>query len=323
VFASSGDDGCFGDGYNLLNTSDPASDPYITGVGGTTLFSYTGDLWINEIAWDELDSGFGATGGGISSYWSIPEYQYDAYLGGGSYVTYNGGSSSYRNVPDVAAIGDPLTGVGVYVKDEGGWVQVGGTSVACPVWAGYVSNLNAAFDYFGIGPMGFFNPILYNVGIPDYGYSYPAGFLYDIYQGQNGYQGEPFPYSGYINGDGYSNTTGSGSIWGSGFAPQVLTGLSEPGTPPGSISTFTVTVKKTTATFNWSASSGAVGYVLGIYHENILGDNQPSVYLTKGTTLTVKNLPPLESPLEYYGYIYSFNASGGYTDLSDVEFNTN
>jgi hypothetical protein len=44
----------------------------------------------------------------------------------------------------VAADADPFTGVGIYIKDEGGWVQYGGTSLSCPIWAGFLSNVSAA-----------------------------------------------------------------------------------------------------------------------------------------------------------------------------------
>jgi subtilase family serine protease len=40
VLASSGDNGAFGNGYNFpYNVSNPATDPYITGVGGTSLLT--------------------------------------------------------------------------------------------------------------------------------------------------------------------------------------------------------------------------------------------------------------------------------------------
>ena len=136
VFAASGDKGTFGDFYRVpYNTADPASDPYVTGVGGTTLFTGPGEVYLSETAWNELPRRFGATGGGISSFWPVPDYQITAN-GGTFYLTRNGGSATMRNVPDVAAVGDPLTGVGIYVKDQGGWLQLGGTSVSCPIWAG-------------------------------------------------------------------------------------------------------------------------------------------------------------------------------------------
>jgi hypothetical protein len=74
----------------------------------------------------------------------MPDYQQLPLALFPNYYTGNGGSSTYRNVPDVAADADPFTGVGIYIKDEGGWVQYGGTSLSCPIWAGFPSNVSAA-----------------------------------------------------------------------------------------------------------------------------------------------------------------------------------
>jgi subtilase family serine protease len=76
----------------------------------------------------------------VSAGWELPN---DGFYQGSELVEYNGGSGEYRNVPDVAAVGDPFTGVGIYVKDSGGWIQLGGTSVSSPIWAGYMSIVNA------------------------------------------------------------------------------------------------------------------------------------------------------------------------------------
>ena len=57
VFASSGDNGAYGNGSSFpYNVSDPSSQPLVTGVGGTTLFTGPGQLWENENAWDELNN---------------------------------------------------------------------------------------------------------------------------------------------------------------------------------------------------------------------------------------------------------------------------
>lgn len=98
----------------------------------------------------------GASGGGVSSYWPIPTWQvrtlYSIPPGGifktsatpNSIATRNGGSSTMRNVPDLTAVANPLTGVAVYSVINGSWLQVGGTSVSAPVWGGYLSILGSA-----------------------------------------------------------------------------------------------------------------------------------------------------------------------------------
>jgi kumamolisin len=320
VFASSGDNGAYGNGYNYpYNVSDPASQPLVTGVGGTTLFAASGELWESETAWDELNDSDGATGGGISTHWSLPDYQ-NTTVGGTSYVTANGGSATYRNVPDVAAVGDPLTGVAVYVKDQGGWLQIGGTSVSSPIWAGYLSNIEAAYSYFNLGQIGFFNPLLYAVGTADLGVGTPDAYLNDIIQGQNGLIGSRNP--GYFNGIGYSNTTGNGTLWG-GLASQLMIGLTQPGSRPGATYDFKVKVSGTSAEFSWYRSQGAVGYAIGVYHYDSLQNLAPMVYVTKANKLTVTDLPPIPAALgNYYAFLWCFNASGFYADPTPINFNT-
>src|SRR5260370_4260055 len=136
-----------------------------------------------------------------------------------------------RNVPDVAADAAVTTGVAVYVSSQGGWNQVGGTSVSSPIWAGYLSNINAALNWTGLGRLGFFNPTLYTVGVNQF--ANPSSYMYDIVNGSNGYV--PFGGPGFSNGFGYSNTTGNGSIWGGGFGLQLLLGGKQAGTPPRSL----------------------------------------------------------------------------------------
>ena len=78
--------------------------------------------------WGDAD---GATGGGISQFEAQPSYQVN---------NVNNLSSTKRTIPDVAAEADPETGV--IVNDTfsvGGFFTVGGTSLACPLWAGMVA----------------------------------------------------------------------------------------------------------------------------------------------------------------------------------------
>ena len=163
ILASSGDQGAYGRGPNgPYNVEDPSSQPFVTGVGGTTLFTDGNSNYEGEQVWNELASFAGATGGGISSYWTIPFFQSSESIS--NYVTQNGGSSTYRNVPDVSAVADLFTGVSVYSKINGGWLIIGGTSVSAPIWAGYVTLMNAGLHYLGLKDVGYFNSLLYAVG---------------------------------------------------------------------------------------------------------------------------------------------------------------
>jgi subtilase family serine protease len=294
-FASSGDSGAYGDGYNYPYN---VSDPYITSVGGTELLTTTGEQYEFEQVYNDYPY-YGGSGGGISTYWDIPSYQNPSYVSG------NGGSTTMRNVPDVAAEASVFTGVAVYVSDAGGWNQVGGTSVACPIWAGYLTNLNAAFQSTGLANIGFFNPVLYSLN-----FGYPADYMYDIVNGSNGYLPYYPGYPGYNAGFGYDNATGSGSIWGGGFALQVLISGTQAGTPPGS---FTVSTKGTPtyygASIKWTPSSGASGYAIGLYHEGVLY-NIAEAYVEGPTKKSLQFLG-LTANTTYTIYMWGFNASGG------------
>jgi subtilase family serine protease len=328
VLASSGDYGAYGDIYTgtPYNVFDPASQPYVTGVGGTTLFTGPKEVYQSEDAWNDIDNLGGATGGGISAYWSIPYYQTLPLpaFSGAPYVAANGGSATMRNVPDVAAVGDPLTGVGIYVKDEGGWNQVGGTSLSCPIWAGYLSVINAAFNYAGIGNLGLFNSVLYDIGnaYRADGY-YPSDWMYDITEGSNGGQGPNYGgYNGYTNGTGYSNTTGNGTIWGAGLAAQILIGQTQPGTPPRAFwfNTYSAKITRTSIEITWANSVGAAAYVMALYDVNIsLPVRTVQTVVTKQTKLTIDGLIP-GTPYNLWGW--SFNASGNYGIQYPVEFVT-
>jgi subtilase family serine protease len=309
VLASAGDNGAYGGGYSTpYNVSTPASDPYITGVGGTSLFTIGKSVqYANEIAWNELPS-FGATGGGVSAYWQLPDYQNTPVVTA-SYVTANGGSATYRNVPDVSAVADPLTGVGIYVKDQGGWIQIGGTSASSPIWAGYLSNVNAAFKWSGLGPLGLVNPMLYAVGTPYYQSGRPYLFLFNPEAGSNG-SVNLYGYPGYTAGVGYSNTTGNGTPWGSGFAIQLLISGTQSGTAPGAFTIAKRTPKATSCEITWTAPTGASAYAIGLFQYNNLGYNVLQAFLANSTSAsyTFTGLTP-NTP---YGVnIWGYNGSGG------------
>jgi len=250
VLASAGDNGAYGQTGTAnfpatYNVSDPGSQPLITCVGGTSLATGLGQVYVTESVWNRLGSGGGATGGGYSSYWSIPSWQ------PGQWVSLNGGSSAYRNVPDVAAVGDPITGVAVYSRPNGGWLQIGGTSVSAPIWAGYLSIVNAGLGYVGNTKIGFVNPVFYQ-----------DTELYQILDGSNG-DAITYGLPGYNAGSPYNNCCGTGSLWGGGLAYQIITAGTS-GTPPSQITGLTITPTKTAATISWDRTQGATGYTVWI-----------------------------------------------------------
>jgi len=147
VCIASGDNGTdsrVGDGK--AHVSYPASDPWVLSCGGTTIGNVSGASF-DEWVWND-DTG--ATGGGVSDFFPIPDYQDFAKVPG----SVNDGHSG-RGVPDVAANASPNSGYPVIV---GGQPFIGnGTSASAPLYAGLIAVVNA-----GLGvPVGFLNPTLY------------------------------------------------------------------------------------------------------------------------------------------------------------------
>jgi subtilase family serine protease len=300
VLVSAGDDGAYGRSGTAfipahLEAPDPGSQPYVTSVGGTTLFTFANEAYLQEEVWNDLGFSDGATGGGVSSYWPIPTWQSP------SLVTGNGGSPTKRNVPDVAAVGNPLTGVAVYSKINGGWIQTGGTSVSAPIWAGYISILNAGLQYSGVGAgVGFFNPTWYGLSVR---YGNPL----DVVDGTNG-NAQIFGTAGYPAGPGYDNCTGLGSLWGGGFAFILLTNGSQQGTPPGLVNDLSSETTESSVRFFWKHTSGATAYVVNvILYINDYPTIGQQTYFTKGETLEVKGLRPKTI---YEADVATVNASG-------------
>jgi kumamolisin len=174
-FAASGDSGSDDAGDGGTSVDYPASDPYVTGVGGTTLTVTSSNAWSRETAWS-------GGGGGASDVFPIPSWQTSVQKSQG------GGN---RQVPDVSALANPSPGVSIY--SQGSWGQVGGTSAAAPEWAGFAALYNQQASAAGKSVLGFANPVLYAAG--------GTGF-HDITSGSNG---------AYSAGTGWDFATGWGS----------------------------------------------------------------------------------------------------------------
>ena len=154
VFAASGDTGsddCAGTQFHsnkaeppYLSVDDPASQPDVVGVGGTSLLSDVQPL-ANEAehAWNDGANG-GGGGGGISESWASPSWQADSGVPGIANPT-------GRLVPDVSADADEDHGITIYQANpqsgSGGqsadedWLTIGGTSGAAPMWAAIVADI--------------------------------------------------------------------------------------------------------------------------------------------------------------------------------------
>jgi kumamolisin len=197
VFVSIGDNGAAGDTGSGKHVADPGTQPLVTSVGGTDLDANASTYkYITETVWNDLSVEGGATGGGVSSVWSIPTWQ---VVGGVSVAKKNGGSSTKRNVPDIAGVADDVNSpVSIYSADYGGWLGIGGTSVSAPLWAAWITIYNDDRVAAGKARLGFINTKLYGLG--------EAGTnFHDVTSGNNG-------SPGYKAGTGYDNVSGWGSI---------------------------------------------------------------------------------------------------------------
>ncbi len=177
-FAASGDAGAYDCEDTNLQVGVPASDPYVTSVGGTTLTVNSDNTYKSETGWSDIydnlhgEMGTGS-GGGISSDWSMPSWQYVPGIisSFSSAKPCNAAGGKYcRQIPDVSANSDEgdvnsATGDAVYctVCDSPGWQVVGGTSAAAPVWAAAALLINQYLQSQGAPPMGLANPALYSL----------------------------------------------------------------------------------------------------------------------------------------------------------------
>jgi kumamolisin len=213
ILAASGDlgaNGCYNPKTGANTTpavDDPASQPYVTGVGGTTLHVNFDNTYQFEKVWNDRDINNGASGGGISLVWNMPYWQ----LAPGVANAY---STGFREVPDVSLNADPQTGYDVFCKVGGcanqGWMIFGGTSAAAPAWAAMTALANQASLKANGFMVGFLNPSLYAIAHGATGTSYNAAF-HDI-----------VPVSGFVNNNDYVGNSGT---YPDGSAYDLATGL--------------------------------------------------------------------------------------------------
>ena len=195
-FVASGDSGAY---TGVID--QPCDSPYLTSVGGTTLStSGPGGAWAGETAWNWLTTGQGTSGssGGISTFFSRPTWQQ------GLSMTTNQGSTTLRNIPDVAMAADNIH----IISDNGSASRVGGTSAAAPLWAGFTALVNQQAANGGLAPVGLLNSALYNLGKST---NFTAVF-HDITTGNNTNSSSP---TRFLATPGYDLCTGLGTPKGS------------------------------------------------------------------------------------------------------------
>ena len=209
----------------------PASDPLVTGVGGTYLCTnptantndprtlFAGPAARCKANPTQTEVGWTFAGGGFSQVFSKPDYQNTLPAGSTSI-------GSMRGVPDVAFQASAGTGALVYISlpPDGqsglicgaspcstGWFDIGGTSLSCPQFAGLV----AIADQINGGGLGLINPALYKIGADSTRY---AADFFDVTTGNNTTSSIP----GYPATTGWDPVTGLGTPNAANLVPDLV-----------------------------------------------------------------------------------------------------
>ena len=275
MFSSSGDTGafdCLRDGtfsdWAPLEVGDPASQPWVTSVGGTSFESFDPGSNPNpsypagtEAVWNTLDScsgnnsstatstgitnctNYGAGGGGHSIFWAMPNYQRGpgvinaTTVFGPSNCALAAAGQPCREVPDVSANADPLTGYAEYCTGSSyvspnptgpdytsaclgmtptpgapGWFHIGGTSLSSPLWAALFTDRDAYHGYRS----GNANYVLYSLFNDPFTYGADFNQINGFHQvsNNNGF----YPVTpGFDEATGIGTPNFSGLITGPGF----------------------------------------------------------------------------------------------------------
>ncbi|MGD0087980.1 MAG: protease pro-enzyme activation domain-containing protein [Verrucomicrobiota bacterium] len=219
-FQASGDEDAY---YPGIFQSEDGTN--VTLVGGTTLTtSGPAGAYVSETVWN-WGNEFGAagagigSGGGISTTYPIPSWQQ------GINMSVNQGSTTMRNVPDVAFTAD-----NIYVIADNGLQEpgTGGTSCAAPLWAAFAALVNQQATAAGHPSLGFANPAIYAIGK---GSDYTSAF-HDITTGNNFSPNSPTEFSAAA---GYDLCTGWGTPNGAGLIADLIgkrTGILQIGVNP-------------------------------------------------------------------------------------------
>jgi len=202
---SSGDNGDETVNTGVKSVDFPASSPWVNAVGGTSLFLNSDDSYLAETGWGTtinklgscadvstvngqqhcndlydqstaLDEGFqGGAGGGLSNLWTAQPWQ-SAAIGSDTAAGF-GAVGNHRAVPDIGMLADPYTGMAVWITDQSVGDTApeeetyGGTSLASPLFAGIMADVDQARAAAGHGPAGLASQYLYDL---------PSGAVRDV-----------------------------------------------------------------------------------------------------------------------------------------------
>ncbi|HEY7948145.1 MAG TPA: protease pro-enzyme activation domain-containing protein [Acidimicrobiales bacterium] len=249
ILAASGDSGsedCYpGTSDTSLQVDYPASDPYVTAVGGTTL-SPNG----TQVAWNDCQgqtgagcantAGKGSGGGGVSRISVRPTWQPAEWEWSGPA---NPCGTNCRDVPDVSA----NSGTPEVFFVQGTWGAFVGTSIASPLIAGIVSDIGNGCSSGGRGDI---SQALYGLA----GQGVYGTALSDVATGDNDLTRTYTPAE-YPSVAGYDPATGLGTPIAGGWSCPEVTSVSPAEAVPGTEATIGgLGLEKATISFGGSAA---------------------------------------------------------------------
>lgn len=214
---SSGDSGAYECDTSTTAQSYPAVSPYVMALGGTLVNTGSGNAWSSETVWACSDwqscqqSANGGAGGGPSLTEAAPSWQVSAGVLG---------SSTKRGVPDISLDADPSSGALVILN--GSTEQIGGTSLAAPLFTGFWARVQSANS----NGLAFPASAIYQKAAAN-----PSMF-HDVTSGSQGYSAKA----------GWDYASGYGSLNVANFASVIGSGGTTPPPPPGNVLTSGVAV---------------------------------------------------------------------------------
>ena len=296
---SSGDSGAYECGGPGTSQSYPSVSPYVMSIGGT-LLDTSGSTWLGESVWSCTSaascqqSASGGAGGGPSLTESAPSWQINSGVLRGA---------TMRGTPDISLDASPASGALVLVN--GSQQQIGGTSLAAPLFTGFwarVQSINGntlPFPASGIYSKAAANPNMFH----------------DITSGSNG---------GYNASTGWDYASGYGSLNMANFAAVMGNGNPPPPPPPNNVLTkgvavngitlatgasrtftFTVPAGATNLTFNTSGGTGDSDLYI-----QLGSAPTTSSYLQKSDGSTTTESITIAAPTAgtYYVLVYGYSA---------------
>jgi pseudomonalisin/xanthomonalisin len=311
---SSGDSGAYECGGPGTSQSYPSVSPYVISVGGTRV-NANGTSYVSESVWSCTDatscqqSAGGGGGGGPSLTESAPSWQTSAGVLG---------SSTMRGTPDIAFDADPSSGAQVLVN--GASQQIGGTSLAAPIFTGFWARVQSA----NANGLAFPAAAIYQNAA-----AHPEMF-HDVTTGSNG---------GYSAKTGWDYASGFGSLNVSNFAAVVGNNTPPPPPPPPSnvlsngvpvtglsmatstqkVYTFSVPSGASSANFSTSGGSGDVDLYV-----KLGSAPTTSSYLQKSDGSTTSESIALSNPAAgtYYVLLDAYSAPSGFQVLASYSTST-